>query len=134
MAQEHRSFHRFPFDGRGLLSIGHARRVHCLVRDVSINGSLIELQDEVQAATGEAGELGLILRGKVRDNEVTLEFGIEVAWQDGQLLGCRFVRVDPESFDYLRVFIADNLGDPKLLDRELTKLGYWPGVEVASGN
>ncbi len=128
MDQEQRSFHRFPFDGRGLLSVGHAKRIHCLVRDVSINGALVELQDEIHADSGMVGELGLILRGRVRDNEVTLEFGIEVAWQTGSLMGCRFIRVDPHSFDLLRTFISDNLGDPALLDRELTKLGYWPGV------
>lgn len=130
--QERRDFHRFPFEGRGLLSVGHAQRVHCLVRDVSINGALLGLRDPVDISPGVSGELGLILRGTVRNTQVDLEFGVEAAWQEDSLLGVRFIRVDPESFDRLKTFIADNLGDPALLDRELIKLGYWPGVDPSS--
>ncbi|NDY95823.1 PilZ domain-containing protein [Wenzhouxiangella limi] len=130
--QERRSFHRFPFEGRGLLSVGNVQRVHCGVIDVSINGALLELQEPVEFGTGASGELGLILRGRIRQSQVDLEFSIEVVWQKDQVLGCRFMRVDPETFEQLKIFVADNLGDTALLDRELTKLGYWPGVGPSS--
>ncbi len=130
--QERRKFHRFPFEGRGLLSVGSAKRLHCRVIDLSINGVLLELADETEVVSGVTGELGLILRGHIRDTQVDLEFGIEVAWQDGQIVGCHFVRVDPDNFDQLKIFISDNLGDTSLLDRELIHLGYWPGVGPSS--
>lgn len=130
--QERREFHRFPFEGRGLLSVGNIRRVHCNVVDVSINGALLELHDFVEFGKGSSGELGLILRGRIRQTQVDLEFSIEVMWQEEQILGCRFVRVDPETFEQLKVFVVDNLGDPTLLDRELTRLGYWPGVDPST--
>lgn len=130
--QERRRFHRFPFDGRGLLSVGSARRLHCSVIDLSINGALLELQDDAELASGAAGELGLILRGLIKNTQVDLEFGIEIVWQEDLVLGCHFIRVDPGNFEQLKTFILDNLGDPSLLDRELTRLGYWPGVDPSS--
>ncbi|MFP4208876.1 MAG: PilZ domain-containing protein [Wenzhouxiangella sp.] len=130
--QERREFHRFPFEGRGLLSVGNVRRLHCRVIDLSINGALLELQDSAELVAGTAGELGLILRGHIRDSQVDLEFGIEIIWQAEEVLGCRFNRVDPDSFERLKVFVLDNLGDPTMLDRELTRLGYWPGVGPSS--
>ncbi|MFN2335210.1 MAG: hypothetical protein ABR550_12395, partial [Wenzhouxiangellaceae bacterium] len=95
-------------------------------------GALLELQEIVEFGAGSPGELNLILRGKLGKTEVNLEFGIEIAWQDGLVLGCRFVRVDPDNFDQLKTFVADNLGDPAMLDRELIRLGYWPGVDSSS--
>ncbi|MEE4296117.1 MAG: PilZ domain-containing protein [Wenzhouxiangella sp.] len=130
--QERRKFHRFPFEGRGLLSVGSAKRLHCRVVDLSINGALLELQDEAEIVSGVSGELGLILRGHIRDNQVDLEFGIEVVWQDEEIVGCHFVRVDPGIFDQVKLFVLDNLGDASLLDRELVHLGYWPGVGPSS--
>jgi hypothetical protein len=130
--QERRGFHRFPFEGRGLLSVGNVRRVHCRVVDVSINGALLELQEPVEFGSGLSGELGLILRGHIRQSQVDLEFSIELVWQSEQVVGCRFVQVDPDTFERLTTFVADNLGDPTLLDRELTRLGYWPGVGPSS--
>jgi hypothetical protein len=126
--QERRRFHRFPFEGRGLLSVGSAKRLHCRVIDLSINGALLELQDETELVSGISGELGLILRGRIQGSEVDLEFGIEVVWQDEEVVGCHFVRVEPGVFDQLKVFVLDNHGDASLLDRELVHLGYWPGV------
>lgn len=130
--QERRKFHRFPFEGRGLLSVGSAKRLHCRVVDLSINGALLELQDEAEVVSGVSGELGLILRGHIRDTQVDLEFGIEVVWQEEEILGCHFVRVEPGIFEQLKVFVLDNLGDASLLDRELVHLGYWPGVGPSS--
>jgi hypothetical protein len=130
--QERRRFHRFPFEGRGLLSVGNAKRLQCRVVDISINGALLELQDEAEVVTGVEGELGLILRGMVAGNQLDLEFVVEVVWQEGSVLGCHFIQVDPENFERLKVFVLDNLEDPTLLDRELIRLGYWPGVGPSS--
>ncbi|HMA98917.1 MAG TPA: PilZ domain-containing protein [Wenzhouxiangella sp.] len=126
--QERRQFHRFPFEGRGLLSVGNARRLQCSVVDISINGALLELQDEAEVVQGVAGELGLILRGFVGGDQIDLEFVIEIAWQEGEVLGCHFIRVDPANFESLKAFVLENLGEASLLDRELIHLGYWPGV------
>jgi len=130
--QERRQFHRFPFEGKGLLSVGSARRLQCRVIDISINGSLLELQDEAEVVQGVAGELGLILRGIVGGTQIDLEFVIDIAWQQAEVLGCRFIRVDPVHFESLKTFILENLGEPSLLDRELIHLGYWPGVGPSS--
>ena len=130
--QERRKFHRFPFEGRGLLSVGNARRLHCRVVDISINGALLELHDETEVVMGVEGDLGLILRGMIAGTQIDLEFIVEIVWQEEAVLGCHFIQVDPENFDRLKTFVLDNLGDPSLLDRELVRLGYWPGVGPSS--
>lgn len=130
--QERRSFHRFPFEGQGLVGVGNVHRVQCRVIDISINGALLELEEPVEFGPGSCGDLWLILRGHIRSSRIDLEFSIEVVWQNARVLGCRFIRVDPDTFEQLKIFVADNLGDPALLDRELTRLGYWPGVDPSS--
>lgn len=130
--EDRRRFHRFPFEAQGLLSIGHATRVPCDLLDLSISGALLAFDEPLDQPTGSRGELGLILRGLIRGDRVDIRTRIEAVWQDDQQMGCRFIGIDPDSFEHLKSFIEDNLGDPLLLDRELMQLGYWPGVEESS--
>ena len=129
---DRRRFHRFPFEAQGLLSIGYAIRVPCELLDLSISGALLAFDEPLDPPTGSRGELGLILRGLIRGDKVDIRTRIEAVWLTKDQMGCRFVGIDPDSFDHLKTFIEDNLGDPALLDRELIQLDYWPGVEESS--
>jgi|GEM_PF-1012805 len=126
---ERRRFHRFPFDAQGQLLTGDSGRVPCELLDLSINGALVRLEDRIDLDPGRSGELKLVLRGHVRGDQVEMRMNIETVRVDGRVAGFRFVAVDTNSFDHLRNFIEDNLGDISLLDRELTNLDYWPGIE-----
>lgn len=127
-SSERRRFHRFGFEARAVLRIGAHGRVPCDLIDLSLNGALIELEEP--ANKDHSGELGLVVRGVVRGDTVTMSMDVEPVRIEGRRLGCRFVNVDPESFANLKSLIEDNLGDVSLLDRELTQLDYWPGASA----
>jgi hypothetical protein len=131
-AQERRRFHRFPFEAEGHLMVPTLGSVNCDLIDLSISGALLLLQRPVDQVAGRSGHLDLILRGLVRGDKVEIHSKVEAIWQENLQLGCRFVGVDADSFAHLKTLIEDNLGDPSLLDRELTQLAYWPGVERSS--
>lgn len=127
ISNERRRFHRFGFEAQALLRIGAHARMSCVLLDLSLNGALVEL-DRAPPTHGQSGKLGLVVRGLVRDDMVTMSMDIEPVRIDGRRLGCRFVNIDIDSFASLKLLIQDNLGDVSLLDRELTQLDYWPGT------
>lgn len=125
-SDERRRFHRYGFEAMAMLRIGVRGRVPCQLIDLSLNGALVALGEAPTEDLGE-GNLGLVLRGVVRGDTVTMSMDIEPVRIEGRRLGCRFVNVDLDSFANLKSLIEDNLGDVSLLDRELTQLDYWPG-------
>lgn len=110
-----------------MLRIGAHARLSCALLDLSLNGALVEL-DKPPPTNEQSGKLGLVVRGLVRGDMVTMSMDIEPVRLDGRRLGCRFVNIDTDSFASLKLLIEDNLGDIGLLDRELTQLNYWPGI------
>lgn len=129
IAQERRRFHRFPFEAEGVLSVPKLGRLPCELIDLSISGVLLLLKAPVGKIAGQYGQLDLVLRGLDDSGQVEICSKVEAVWQEGEQLGCRYVGVDADSFAQLKALIEKNLGDPRLLDRELTQLAYWPGVE-----
>jgi hypothetical protein len=127
-----RRFHRFPFDAEAILIVDGQERLPCDLMDLSINGALLTLKHSREGGAGRSAVLDLVLRGLVRNDRAEIQGKVEAVWQRGNRLGCRFVGVDPVSFSNLKTLIEDNLGNPCLLDRELTQLTYWPGVERSS--
>lgn len=127
--QERRKFHRFPFEAEGLLVVPRAGRYACELMDLSISGALVLLKQPQDQIAGRSGQLELIVRGLDGGGEVTIRGRVEVVWQESGQLGCRYLGVDADSFAHLKTLIENNLGDPLLLDRELTQLAYWPGVD-----
>ncbi|MGY6553550.1 MAG: PilZ domain-containing protein [Wenzhouxiangella sp.] len=127
-----RRYHRFPFDAEASLNLPGHGLIDCELIDMSINGALLDLAAVVPELAGRKCVLDLSLRGLVRGDHVEIHSRVEAVWQEDQSVGCRFIGVDPESFSHLKTLTEDNLGDPSLLDRELTQLSYWPGVEIAS--
>lgn len=109
-----------------MLRINSHARMPCQLLDLSLNGALVEL-DEPAPADSKSGNLGLVIRGLVRDDTVTMCMDIIPVRIEGLRMGCRVVNIDKGSFASLKTLIEDNLGDVKLLDRELTQLDYWPG-------
>ncbi len=132
---DRRRFHRFPFEAQALLRIGSHARVPCVLLDISLNGALLEVPNLGSVPIdGNAGELGLAVRGEVNGTEVTMSMDVTVVRIQTERVACRFSEVDPQSFSSLKTLIEDNLGDASLLDRELTQLDYWPGLSVTSAD
>lgn len=129
-----RRFHRFPFEADASLIVPGSRRIGCDLLDLSINGALLKIDADLSAAGLAEGTLELLLRGIIRGDKVEMSISIEPAWQHAGQMGCRFVGISADSFAHLKTLIEDNLGDPLLLDRELTEMDYWPGVELVPGD
>jgi len=121
-----RRFNRFGFDALALLRIGSNARTPCRLLDLSLNGALVEL-DEPLPVSGRPGKLGLVVRGLVRGDTVTMSMDVEPVHDGNCRVGCRIINIDADSFTNLKLLIQDNHGDVGLLDRELTQLDYWPG-------
>lgn len=134
-----RRFHRFPFDAKAVLHVGSRGSglrgsVPCELLDLSLNGVMVRVPESLEEdRLQERNLVGLAVRGAIRGDEVTMTMHITPAHVAGSNVGLRFTRVDIDSFDALKTLIEDNLGNPDLLDRELTQLDYWPG-EVAEEN
>lgn len=129
---ERRRFHRFPFDASGEVRAKEANH-SCELVDISISGALLELGGEHPCEPGDRAAVRLQLSGDVTDQQMDLEMALEVVRVDGSRIGCRWIGMDPDSFVALADLVARNLGDPALLDRELTQLDFWPGVVLEPG-
>lgn len=127
-----RQFLRFPFEAEASLMLPKHGRLSCSLMDLSINGALVDLASNEAQLAGMPALLELVLTGRVHEDRVDIQAKVEAVWQEGRLLGCRFIDVDADSFSHLKTLTEDNLGDTCLLDRELTQLTYWPGVESVS--
>jgi len=128
---DRRRFHRFPFhaDCELLIEGGGAQR--CELLDLSINGALVALPWPGDFDSSRDGDLTLKLQGLMNGSRTEIVVNVRAVRVEDQRIACRFVHVDPDSFENLKDLVADNLGDLSMLDRELTQLDYWPGLSVS---
>ena len=131
LEEERRRFHRFPFQADCELVPDEGRAHSCELLDLSINGALVQLDRPADFDSARAGDLTLKLRGLVNGGRTEIVVDVRAVRVEEQRVACRFVHVDPDSFENLKDLVADNLGDLSMLDRELTQLDYWPGLSVS---
>jgi len=129
---DRRRFHRFPFDADCELLVEGGRTHACELLDLSINGALVALSGPGDFESMRDGDLTLKLRGLMIDGRMEVVANVRAVRVENRRIACRFVHVDPDSFENLKDLVAENLGDLSMLDRELTQLDYWPGLSVAS--
>ena len=114
---DRRRFQRFSFEGTVRLYSGTAMWETKLV-DVSLKGVLIERPVEWQ------GKLGGTYRMDLRINSsVIISMGVTTAHIMPHRLGFKWEKIDLDSFSQLKRLVELNLGDPELLNRELSALG-----------
>lgn len=114
---DRRRFQRFSFEGTVRLYSGTAMWETKLV-DVSLKGVLIERPLEWN------GKLGGTYRMDLRINSsVIISMGVTTAHIMPHRLGFKWEKIDLDSFSQLKRLVELNLGDPELLNRELSALG-----------
>ncbi|HVH34221.1 PilZ domain-containing protein [Tahibacter sp. UC22_41] len=116
-AAERRRFQRFNFEGTVRLYSGSAMWETKLV-DVSLKGVLIERPVDWSGKIGGGYRMDLRI-----NNSVIISMGVSIAHIMPHRLGCRWEKIDLDSFAQLKRLIELNLGDPALLNRELSALG-----------
>lgn len=115
-AANRRRFTRFPFSGRVHLYSSGAVFETALI-DLSLRGAL------VQRPEGFTGRPGFHYRMELRlHGNLMIAMGIVVAHMESQQLGLRCERLDFDSFVHLKRLVELNLGDVRLLNRELAAL------------
>ncbi|MBH9551262.1 PilZ domain-containing protein [Inhella gelatinilytica] len=114
-ADERRHFSRVHFATQAQV-ISVDERLEAQLLDISLQGALVQLPEGAALQAGEPCLLALRL------GDITLKMGAEVAHvQDGTAgLQCR--TIDLESISHLRRLVEVNVGDPKLLERDLKSL------------
>ena len=118
-AGERRQHTRIAFQSPARLVLAD-RIVDVIVLDLSLKGALIKLPEDVLLAYNEVGVLHIHLN----DNVISDQIGMEsrVAHVEHRHAGLLCLAIDLDSVTHLRRLVELNLGDPQLLERELSAL------------
>jgi len=117
MTENRRQFSRIRFLTEARLTLpGEEYGVEVL--DLSLKGALIRAQRPLPESIGNQGSL--IVR--LDEMGTTIHMEITVAHQEGRDFGLACREIDLDSITHLRRLVELNLGDEKLLERELSHL------------
>ncbi|HHH43887.1 MAG TPA: FHA domain-containing protein [Gammaproteobacteria bacterium] len=114
---EQRQFSRIPFDVPVTLSL-ETRQWHSGLIDISLHGALVRLPSGFEADAQQDYRLAIHLEGGPDINML-----VQVAHQEDEELGLQCKDIDVDSITHLRRLVELNLGEPELLERELSALG-----------
>lgn len=117
MTDDRRQYSRVAFRAPARLVLP-TRAFDTVVIDLSLKGALIRLPANTPIADGERGKLHVRL-GET-DDRISME--VEVTHVEGRYAGLLCESIDLDSVTHLRRLVELNLGDPELLDRELSSL------------
>ncbi|GAB4353784.1 MAG: PilZ domain-containing protein [Gammaproteobacteria bacterium] len=117
---DRRHFKRIHFDCDAFIEepSGTSRAVHLL--DISLNGALVSKPDGWTNPGDQPLRLRIVLSGE--ETEICME--CSVAHEEKEVIGFRCLHIDIDSVAHLRRIVELNLGDPELLNRELTALAH----------
>lgn len=114
---ERRQFSRITFDAQTLLSQGAKQWTVTLI-DLSLQGALIETPADWDVDT----QLPFAITIKLDDDKAIT---MSLLWRHSEKgqTGFECKHIDIDSITYLRRLVELNVGDAKLLERELAALG-----------
>ncbi|MDR2111733.1 MAG: PilZ domain-containing protein [Candidatus Accumulibacter sp.] len=117
MGQERRKYSRIAFHAPATLTLPE-QTCEVAVLDLSLKGALVRLPAE----TTVADQMSCKLRVRLDDmlDEIIME--ARIVHSEGRHAGLRCLALDLDSATHLRRLVELNLGDPALLDRELSDL------------
>lgn len=114
---EQRDFSRIHFEVPATLHQAD-RQWRTRLSDISLHGALVERPADWEPLDGQLYLLDVHL-----NEEITIHMDVEVAHADAQWIGFRCHDIDVDSITHLRRLVELNLGDPELVERELSALG-----------
>ncbi len=116
-ASNRRRFQRFHFEGTVKLYSDKVMWESKLV-DISLKGVLIERPVEWSGKVGSRFRMDLRI-----NNSVIISMGVTAAHVMPHRIGFEWQKIDLDSFAELKRLVELNLGDPAILNRELSALG-----------
>jgi pSer/pThr/pTyr-binding forkhead associated (FHA) protein len=114
---QQRRFSRIPFDVAATLK-DEQQSWETELLDISLHGALIRTPQAFQAQATQCYRLAVHLEG---GTDICMD--VEIAHQENGELGLNCKDIDVDSITHLRRLVELNLGDTKLLERELSALG-----------
>ena len=117
---ERRQHARIAFHTAARLVFGE-RHVEVAVLDISLKGALLRLPADSESSGLTAG-VDCQLEVPLDDTSGMIRMDARVAHLGGGLLGVVCQLIDIDSVTHLRRLVELNLGDPALLERELSAL------------
>lgn len=114
---EQRDFSRIHFEVPATLQ-GGGQQWETRLSDISLHGALIERPQGWEPEDAQLYRLDAHL-----NEEISIHMDVEVAHADAQWIGFRCHDIDVDSITHLRRLVELNLGDPELVERELSALG-----------
>lgn len=118
-SQQRRHFTRIPFDTRyRLQTADNSKQWTSQVADLSLHGVLIKRPEDFTGQVGDRLVLELILG----EAEVTIHMDVHIAHVHDDLLGLECEHIELEGMTHLRRILELNLGDPKLMEREIPEM------------
>lgn len=112
-----RRFSRIPFDVKATLKdADHSWETGLL--DISLHGALIKVPDAFEVNADQRYQLAVHLEG---GPDICMD--VDIAHQEKHEMGLNCRDIDVDSITHLRRLVELNLGDPELLERELSALG-----------
>ena len=119
MTDERRQHARIAFHAPARLVLGESS-LEAVVLDLSLKGALIRLPAGTPIGAGTSGMLHVQLNESEASDQISMQ--IRVAHVEGPQAGLLCIGIDIDSVTHLRRLIELNLGDPALLERELSAL------------
>ena len=119
MTDERRQHARIAFHAPARLILGE-RSLDVVVLDLSLKGALIRLPASMPISGGASGMLNIQLNESEEGEQIGMQ--IKVAYVQGPQAGLLCISIDIDSVTHLRRLLELNLGDPALLERELSAL------------
>lgn len=116
---ERRHFQRIHFDCQAFVKRESDSAAKVQLLDISLNGALVGKPAGWSAAVGS--EVRLLIELGSEDDEIRMD--CTVAHLSNNCIGLHCTHMDIDSAAHLRRIVELNLGDPELLNRELTALG-----------
>lgn len=116
-SSERRRFQRFHFEGTVKLYSDKAMWESKL-DDISLKGVLIEHPPRWNGKVGSSYRMDLRI-----NNTVIISMGVVAAHIMPHRIGFQWQKIDLDSFAELKRLVELNLGDPEILNRELSALG-----------
>lgn len=114
---ERRNFHRVIFDAPITLTQGDQQWQAQLI-DISLKGALVSQPDGFPAQSGVETQIDI----QFNDVEQPVTMQTAVAHVEDEHIGLNCHHIDMESITFLRRLLELNLGDDKLLERDLQAL------------
>ncbi len=119
MTEERRNHSRIAFHTAARL-VFPERTIDVVVLDLSLKGALIRLPADTPIECGAI----CILHVQLNENDLSAQISMEtrVAHGEGRYAGLLCLTIDIDSVTHLRRLVELNLGNPHLLERELSAL------------